>query len=135
MSQENVEIVRSFVAAGRGDLVTALAVLDDEVEWCDQAAIPGADVHRGRDAVRRHFEQWFDAWEEIDYTIEEHLDCGDRVIVVVRRRGKGKGSAEVADQDELVHTYAQKSYSQAASLPTGPRRADRNDLHPANVIC
>jgi len=105
MSRENVEIVRSLAdAVQRGDSAAALSILDVDVEWHDQAAIPGAEVHRGREAVRRHFEQWFDAWEEIEYTPEELLDEDDRVLVVIRRRGKGKGSGvEVSDQ--VIHVY------------------------------
>jgi len=48
-----------------------------DVEWDNQTAIPGADLHRGRAAASRHFEQWFDAWREIHYTATEVLDCGD----------------------------------------------------------
>src|SRR5690349_16274518 len=105
MSRENVEVVRSFSAAfQRGDVATSLSVLDLDVEWHDQTAIPGANVHRGRDAVSRHFEQWFDAWKKIDYMPEEVLDCGDRILVVSRRHGKGKASgAEVTDQ--VIHVY------------------------------
>jgi ketosteroid isomerase-like protein len=78
------------------------------VEWHDQAAIPGADVHRGLEAVSRHFEQWLDAWEEIEYTTERLLDGGDRVVVVIRRRGKGKSSGvEVSDQ--VIHVYTVRS--------------------------
>ena len=89
-------------------LLAPFSVLDDAVEWHDQAAIPGADVHRGREAVSRHFERWFDAWEEIEYTPEELLDRGDRVVVVIRRRGKGKGSGvEVSDQ--VIHVYTVSS--------------------------
>jgi ketosteroid isomerase-like protein len=109
MSQENVEIVRSFSAAlQRGDVARALSVLDVDVAWHDQAAIPGADVHRGREAVSRHLEQWFDAWKEIDYTTEELLDRGDRVLVVVRRRGTGKGSGVVVT-DQVIHVYTVRS--------------------------
>jgi uncharacterized protein len=105
MSEENVEIVRSLAdAVQRGDSAAALSILDVDVEWHDQAAIPGAEVHRGREAVRRHFEQWFDAWEEIEYTPEELFDEDDRVVVVIRRRGRGKGSGvEVSDQ--VIHVY------------------------------
>jgi uncharacterized protein len=105
MSEENVEIVRSLAdAVQRGDSAAALSILDVDVEWHDQAAIPGAEVHRGREAVSRHFEQWFDAWEEIEYTPEELFDEDDRVVVVIRRRGRGRGSGvEVSDQ--VIHVY------------------------------
>ena len=105
MSQENVEIVGRFGEAWqRGDLAAALSALDEDVEWHDQAAIPGADVHRGPEAVRRHFEQWLDAWKDIDYTAEELLDCGNRVVVVVHRRGKGQGSGAEVD-DQVTHVF------------------------------
>ena len=78
------------------------------MEWHDQAAIPGADVHRGREAVSCHFEQWFDAWEEIEYTTEELLDHGDCVVLVIRRRGKGKGSGVVVS-DQVIHVYTVRS--------------------------
>ncbi|MGZ5415431.1 MAG: nuclear transport factor 2 family protein [Aeromicrobium sp.] len=105
MSQENIAVVYGLAdALRRGDRAAALAALDTDVQWHDQAAIPGAGVHRGREAVSRHFDQWFDAWREIDYTAEEVLDDGDSVLVVVRRSGRGKGSgAEVADH--VVHAY------------------------------
>ena len=108
MSQENVEIVARYSDAfQRGDLAATLSVLDEDVEWHDQAAIPGADVHRGREAVGRHIRQWLEAWEEIDYTPEEVLDRGNQVVVVVRRRGKGKGSGvEVNDQVAYVLTVS-----------------------------
>ena len=109
MSQGNVEIVRSLAdALQRGDPAAVLSVLDPDVEWHDQAAIPGADVHRGRGAVSRHFEQWFDAWEEIEYTTEELVDHGDCVVVVIRRRGKGKGSGVVVS-DQVIHVYTVRS--------------------------
>jgi uncharacterized protein len=106
MSQENVEIVRRFGEAWqRGDFAAALSTLDENVEWCDQVAIPGAEVHRGREAVRRHFEQWLDAWKEIDYTAEEVLDPGNCVVVMVRRCGKGaRSGAEVNDRVTYVYT-------------------------------
>jgi uncharacterized protein len=109
MSQENVEIIRSLADAfQRGDSAAFFSVLDADVEWHDQTAIPGADVHRGREAVRRHFEQWFDAWEEIEYSTEELLDRGDRVVAVIRRRGKGKGSGAVVS-DQVIHVYTVRS--------------------------
>src|SRR5271165_4284580 len=108
VNAEDTSELQAAGAAARemgGDVASAMSVLDVDVEWHDQAAIPGADVHRGREAVSRHFEQWFDAWNEIDYTPEELLDFGDRILVVVRRHGKGKASGvEVTDQVTYVYT-------------------------------
>ena len=107
MSQENVEVVRRFGEAWqRGDVAAALLAREN-VEWHDQVAIPGAEVHRGREAVRRHFELWLDAWKEIGYTVEEVLDPGNCVVVMVRRRGKGaRSGAEVNDRVTYVYTVS-----------------------------
>jgi len=106
MSQENVEIVKTFGDAWqRGDLAAALSIVDDEVEWHDQAAIPDSAVHHGPEAVRRHWEQWLAPWQKIEYETEElRGGSGDCVMVVLRRRGRGKTSGiEVTDQ--VIHVY------------------------------
>ena len=109
MSQENVETVTRFsIALQRGDLPAALSVLDDDVEWRDQAAIPGADVHRGPEAVGRHIAQWRAAWKEIEYTPEEVRDCGNRVLVVARRHGEGYGSG-VSVGDQVIYVFTVSS--------------------------
>ncbi len=105
MSRENVEIVRRFGDAWqRGDLAAALSLVDDDVEWHDQAAIPDGALHHGPKAVQRHWDRWLAPWEEIDYEVEELRGSGECVLVVLRRRGRGKSSGiEVTDQ--VIHIY------------------------------
>jgi ketosteroid isomerase-like protein len=75
--KRSLEIIRSFSEAWqRGDLAVAGSFLADDVEWYDQAAIPDADLHRGPEAVRHHWQQWLEPWREADYAMEELLDYG-----------------------------------------------------------
>ena len=45
-----------------------------------------------RNAVRNNFEDWQSAWEELEVTVEEIIDAGDRVVHTAHYRGCGRGS-------------------------------------------
>ena len=97
MSQENVEIVRAMWAAyGRGDFRASLGAYTDDTVWDDTRYRPDGAVHRGRDALVDVVRTWRGAWEDYDVEAEEVLDAGaDRVAVVLRETGRGKGGGVV----------------------------------------
>jgi ketosteroid isomerase-like protein len=51
----------------------------------------------GLDAIRDNFEHWKVAWEELDVTIEELIDAGDRVFLTAHHRGRGRGRGVEVD--------------------------------------
>jgi ketosteroid isomerase-like protein len=104
MSKNSELILAGYEALRRGDLNAAVSMLDERVEWQDQSALPGAQTHRGRDAVRRHLQGWLEAWDAIEYEPREVLTPGDYVIVVLARRGRGRASG-AAGEDEVVHVF------------------------------
>ena len=81
MSQENVENVRrAFEAWLGGDLEEALAGLDPDLVYkpAQEEAVQGLD------AVQASWERWQASWREQEVTLEETIDAGDHVIVIVR---------------------------------------------------
>jgi ketosteroid isomerase-like protein len=89
MSQENVDVVRrGFEAYARGDLPTALAGFDPEIAWSPVEE----SSFQGIGAVRSYLARWEDVWEDYEMQAEEYLDAGDRVVVALHFRGRGKGS-------------------------------------------
>jgi ketosteroid isomerase-like protein len=99
MSQENVEIVRRvFEATNRGDWNTVLAAYSPDTEWDDRDLRPEGAVHRGLDAMRAEMRAWFGTWLNYEQEIEQVLDAGENVVVIVRERGTGKGSGATMDQ-------------------------------------
>ena len=102
MSQENVEIVRRSVEAeARGDLSAALAHLDPDVKWsaAEESAFEGVA------AVRSYLEQWKEAWDDYEVRAEEYIDAGDRVVVTLHFRGRGKLSGvETEARSHFVYT-------------------------------
>ena len=107
MSQENVEIaLRIFDAYTRRDFDAALALMDPDVEAHNPPEVPEAAVHRGREAVRRDWEQTLELFDDFSVELEEYFDAGDDLLVYLRYRGRGRGSrAEVVAPMAHVWTF------------------------------
>jgi ketosteroid isomerase-like protein len=104
MSQHNVEIVRRHIDAyGSGDYEAALAAYHRDVV-CDATVRPEGRVYRGREGVAEAIRVWAGTWNDWRWEIEELIDAGDRVLMVVREFGRGKASAvDVVQQTFWVY--------------------------------
>jgi ketosteroid isomerase-like protein len=86
MSQENVEVVRSMLAAyGAGDIEAVVSVADAEIEL-RPAVVGGPEgtVYRGPEGVRAFFADIAAAWERFAIEAEDFRDVGDTVLVLGR---------------------------------------------------
>lgn len=98
MSAENVELVRRmYEAYDRGDLKAVFAAYDPGIEWDASRLDPatGLDldpVYQGVDGIRHFFRRWLEAWETIKFDYEEFIDAGERVVVVLTQRMRGRTS-------------------------------------------
>jgi ketosteroid isomerase-like protein len=115
MSQENVEFVKGFFAAGESmDKQALLAALpefieqtcDPDIEWIEDPQRADGRVYRGHEGVRESWEQWLDQWDEYGFEIERVVDCGDAVLAVSREQGRGTTSgATVSARNFIVLTF------------------------------
>jgi uncharacterized protein len=95
MSQENVEIIRRgyghFMATGevraRADLVWDVSRLG----WPDQQIYPGAE------GANQFNAEWADAWDGWELEVEDYLDAGESVVVIVNQRGRSKATGIPVD--------------------------------------
>jgi ketosteroid isomerase-like protein len=93
MSQENVEIVRSVYAAlNRGDRERAIELAHPEVVLDATRNVFNPKTYIGKDGLRQWLTDMDDVWEGIHSEQNEFIDAGDRVVVIYRLVGKGKGS-------------------------------------------
>ena len=104
MSQENVEIVRrAYEAFNRGGIDACISegLWSPEVVWdVTPTGIPGLGTYRGREEVKRFFEDdWFSTFpfEEWEVKLEEVIDAGDRIIGMSRQHGRGATSGVMAE--------------------------------------
>ncbi len=93
MSQENVKVLRAvYERWSLGDFWTP-EVFDQEVEVVWAADIPDAGTYHGLAGLEESARQWFSVWDALRIRGEEFIDLGERVLVLITVRGRGKGSS------------------------------------------
>ena len=93
MSQENVEVVLAANAVFERDLVRWLqddavwnafaARLHPDFEHVSVNRVDDTVVHHNAEALRRGWSMWVAPWESYRQEIDEVLDCGERVLLLV----------------------------------------------------
>jgi ketosteroid isomerase-like protein len=104
MSQETVEVVRAVLDAQRRRDWRAFGDLyDPEIEWEDVSGLWGDwGTRRGFEDVQDAWIAWFEAFEQVDFEIEEILEGDDHVLTSIRIRGRGRGSGLYVEQSIAV---------------------------------
>jgi ketosteroid isomerase-like protein len=86
--------IRGYAAVNRGDVEAALEAVDPSMELVSSGAfLDQGVVYRGHEGVRQFFAMLGDAFEEISYEPKELIEVDeDRLLVILRLRGRGKES-------------------------------------------
>jgi ketosteroid isomerase-like protein len=100
MSQENVEVIRKFMASpNAGDWDAMFAWFAPDVQLRDLAHAPDVpEVLVGREAIRLVVASWRETYDEFRTEVYEYVDADPWVICDTRWYGKGKGSDMPIDQ-------------------------------------
>jgi ketosteroid isomerase-like protein len=106
MSEENVEIVRSFYRAwARNDLPGPAELMDPEIEYVNPIRAVEPGTRRGLAAFSRAVEKVFEGWESWEIELEQLRPVGDHLAVVMRYRTRFHGStADVAAHESALWT-------------------------------
>ncbi|HSD25627.1 MAG TPA: nuclear transport factor 2 family protein [Solirubrobacterales bacterium] len=103
MSKQNVEIWRenlegqlAALAAGMSPeaTISEMAEIWDqriELDASDAAVLDLKRVYRGADQVRQFWQEWFSAWETVQYEYEL-LDAGERVVMLLDLKMRGRAT-------------------------------------------
>jgi ketosteroid isomerase-like protein len=90
MPQESFQIVDGLIDAWkRRDLHAALERMHPQ---CEVRGVEASETLQGHDGVAAAFRDWFEAFEEFTIEAEDLFAKGDRVLVTMRQRARGKGS-------------------------------------------
>jgi len=102
MPRDKVDVARrANDAYNRRDvdgLFAELATPDFEYYPGIASALDGGTGYRGREGVDRFAADTSENWEELQTVADEFRDLGDRVLVLGRLKGRGKGSGVPVDQ-------------------------------------
>ena len=90
MPQESIHIVDGLIDAwNRRDLRAALERMHPQ---CEVRPIEATGTLHGHDGVAAAFRDWFEAFEEFTIEAKDVITHGDRVLVTMLQRARGKGS-------------------------------------------
>jgi ketosteroid isomerase-like protein len=93
MSTENVEMARRGVEHfNRGDRNALAEMAAPDIELVPMRAALEGTVYRGTDAFAQFWAAVDETWETIHLDAGEYLDCGDRVLITGRLRGRARGT-------------------------------------------
>jgi ketosteroid isomerase-like protein len=106
VAEDNVELVRAGLAAfSEGGVEALLAFVHPEFEMTtppNLAAEP--DTYRGHEGIRRYFDSFYDAMDEIRFEPGELFPVGEGVIVPLTLRARGRTTA-IETEQQLVTTW------------------------------
>jgi ketosteroid isomerase-like protein len=104
---ENTEIVRrGFEALSEGGVEALLPFIHPEFEVTTPSQFAAEpDTYRGHEGIRRYFDSFYDAMDEIRFEPQGFREAGGRVIVAVTLRARGRTTGIEASQ-ELVMVWS-----------------------------
>jgi len=116
MSQENVEIVRSFYRAwARDDLPGPVELMDPDIEYVNPTRAVEPGTRRGLSAFKTAVERVFEGYETWQIELEDFRAVGDQVAVVVRYRARWRESGvQVEVRESALWTLRDGRVSQYA---------------------
>jgi ketosteroid isomerase-like protein len=92
MSRESVEVVRGVIAAfNSGDIERILGLMHADIEVTVEPGLSAEpDVYQGHDGIRRYFDSFWDAMDEIRFHEDGFREAGASVVVAVRLAARGR---------------------------------------------
>jgi ketosteroid isomerase-like protein len=113
VSQGNVDLIRSLNPGTSPDLVqvfredpergaAARAAFEPRFHpdfECVRHDLPGGEPHFGFDGLQAMYLDWLAPWVEYRTTINEFIDCGDRVLTLQHSSGRLDGSTQEVTVD------------------------------------
>lgn len=94
MSQRNVEIVQVGYErfAATGELVVEIVTPDFVWDMSNFRGWPERQIYEGTEGARTFLEEWMAAWDDWELEIDALHDAGDKVVALVRQRGRSKAA-------------------------------------------
>lgn len=101
----NVEIVQAmYEAFARRDQATLVSHLDPAMRVYDRPLHPEASVYEGVEGFLRFAVTDWAAFDEVSYEPQDFLARGAYVVVPIKQRGRGKGSA-LGVEESIVNVW------------------------------
>jgi uncharacterized protein len=134
MASSNVESMKAaYEALARGETQQVFDLIDPDVEISDRPEIPDPQTYRGHAGVVEALGRNEETFEMLDFIPERFVEAGDKIVVVLLMRGRGRGSGAPVE-DRIAHlwtlrdgrAYRLQVYSDPEEAIAVVTRLDRN---------
>jgi ketosteroid isomerase-like protein len=104
MSSRNVEIVRGgFEALSEGGVDALLPLIHPEFEFTTPSNLAAEpDTYRGPEGIRRYFDSFYDAMDEVRFDAGEFREAGERVIAQSTLVARGRATGIEVKQEVVL---------------------------------
>jgi uncharacterized protein len=101
---ENAEIVRrGYAALAEGGVEALMPLVPEDFEFSTPPALAAEpDTYRGHDGLRRYFDSFYEAMDEVSFEPLEFREAGDRVVVPFRLTARGRSTGLEFDQEAVA---------------------------------
>ncbi len=121
MAEGDAERLRAaYEAFNEGGVEAILERLDPEIHVRERATLPDRATYRGRDGVRRMFEVILEAFDDFQFEVEDVIDRGAYVVVVLRQVVRGRASG-IRLGGDTVHVWQMRGGRPVALTVFGTR--------------
>jgi hypothetical protein len=99
MSAENVEVVRGGYQRFRttGQLDAEIATPDFVWDMSNFHGWPEQQIYEGVEGAETFLRDWTSTWDDWELELEGLRDAGDKVLALLRQRGRSKGAGTPVD--------------------------------------
>jgi ketosteroid isomerase-like protein len=107
MSEENVDLVRRAFEeflAGRRDFGEGIVHPDVVWDASRMDLLDSSGIYHGPEGVRGFWREWLSAWETLEFEYEMR-DAGDRVVVLIDQRMRGRASGIEVEIGRYAQIY------------------------------
>jgi ketosteroid isomerase-like protein len=119
VSEENVERVRESYEFVEREHKPDFDLLHPDILWHTREDLPDTTTHRGHDGAATLLAEWYGAFDDLHVDVEDLIDAGDRVVVVLRLHGRAGGSTHEVDMSEThVVTVSDGKVTEIHEYPT-----------------
>lgn len=109
MAEGDAERLRSgYEAFNAGGVRAILEDLDPDIRIQERGTVPDRASYHGREGVKKFFDVIVEAFDDLHYDVEEVIDKGVHVIVVLRQTVHGRGSG-IRMAGRTVHLWEMRN--------------------------
>jgi ketosteroid isomerase-like protein len=121
MSEEDAKRIRAaYKAFNQGGVRAILELLDPEIHVRERRTLPDRATYHGREGVQKMFDVMIEAFDDVQFEVEEVIDRDAHIVVVLQQLVHGRTSG-IRVAGRTVHMWEMRNGRPIALTVFGSR--------------